>query len=390
MRFVRLLRLWVLGLGCLLSAAGGASAAVVCQKGSKVSLRAETCKTTETQVGVLAGNDPTGIWEFDSGTLFDVTELSPRFLVLESAGTGQLNSSGGDGGVITCASLTYATGANSTLVLELPSFESDGSRVHPYQISGGTTLDLTGADGRSASFSRATAVDPADDCETLSQTAEFTGLPRHSFFSGLAFDGVSLQYEEENTENVIPVDPATGAAGAPVSISGNTQFVHVHASQGANYWTHCGCGGSPEAGLVTPTGTLLDEVQTESELNDEISVRAIAFDPVGGFLWLHGTNNAGQGRLLKVDASGEPDALVTAFDLDAELSGLAFDGTNLWGVNRPGQSVVRIDPATGQATGNFLVPNRDASWRGIAVVGSELALVGDTGTEGRILKVTRP
>jgi hypothetical protein len=51
---------------------------------------------------------------------------------------------------------------------------------------------------------------------------------------------------------------------------------------------------------------------------------------------------------------------------------------------------VRIDPATGQATGNFLIPNRAASWRGIGVVGAALALVGDTGTEGRILKVTRP
>ena len=107
-------------------------------------------------------------------------------------------------------------------------------------------------------------------------------------------------------------------------------------------------------------------------------------------LWIHGRNDSNEGRLLKVDPSGEPDVLLAAFDLDAELSGLAFDGTLLWGLNRDGQSVVRIDPATGQATGNFTIPNKSARWTGIAVVGSELVLLGATGTEGALLKVSIP
>lgn len=125
-------------------------------------------------------------------------------------------------------------------------------------------------------------------------------------------------------------------------------------------------------------------------LADEIGVRAIAFDGAAGVLWLHGTSDSGQGRLLKVDPSGEPDVLVAAFDLDAFLTGLAFDGTNLWGVNFSGQSIVRIDPATGQATGNFAIPDRSAQWRGIASVGGGLVLLGDTGTEGRLLQLAMP
>jgi hypothetical protein len=369
--------------------AGAAQAAVVCQKGTKLTLRPDACKSNETQVGSLAGGDPSGIWAFDSGTIFDASGLEPLFLVLDADGTGRLNASGGDGGVITCASLAYSLGVNSTLVLDLPSFsEISATRVHPYTL-GASTLELRDAAGRTGSFTRADAVDPAAECGTLTQAALFTGLPEPSFFSGLAYDGANLRYEEDNTGNVFPVDPATGAAGTPILLD-NTQFTHVHAVQDGDFWTHCGCGGSEEAGRVTALDSLVDEVETESELGDEIGVRAIAYDATGGVLWLHGSNDAGQGRLLKVDASGEPDVLLTAFDLDAFLSGLAFDGTSLWGVNFFGQSLVRIDPATGTATGNFRIPNTSATWSGVAVVDSELALLGATGTEGVILKVARP
>jgi hypothetical protein len=51
---------------------------------------------------------------------------------------------------------------------------------------------------------------------------------------------------------------------------------------------------------------------------------------------------------------------------------------------------VRIDPATGAATGNFKIPNAVADWRGVAVVGDELVLLGDTGLEGALLKVAIP
>jgi hypothetical protein len=366
-----------------------AQAAVVCQKASKLTLRADACKANESQVGSLAGGDPSGIWAFDSGTLFAGSGLEPLFLVLDQDGTGRLNAGGGDGGVITCASLAYSVGVNSTLVMELPSFgEFSATRVHPYTLAA-STLELRDASGRSGSFTRADAVDPAAECGTLSQTALFTGLPEPEDFSGLAFDGVSLHYEEENTGNVFPVDPATGVAGTPILLD-SSQFTHVHAVQDGDFWTHCGCGGSPEAGRVTAADVLVDEVQTDTELGDEISVRGIAFDPAGGVLWLHGTNDAGQGRLLKVDASGEPDLLVTAFDLDAFFSGLAFDGTSLWGLNAPGQSLVRIDPATGVATGNFRIPNTSADWTGVAAVDSELVLLGSSGSEGVILKVSRP
>jgi hypothetical protein len=369
---------------------GPANAAVVCQKGNKVKLRATACKPAETQVATVGGDDPTGIWEFASGTLFDDSGQDTRFLVFNGDGSGRLNLSGGDGGVITCGTFTYARAANQTLTLDLESIGYLGTRVLQFELAGTTGLSLTNAAGRSGAFEQASAIDPSADCEALTQTGLLTGLPEPEFFTGLAFDGTSLFYEEEGSSLVYPIDPATGTPGTPLTIE-NTQFTHVHASQGSDFWTHCGCGGSPEAGRIGPAGgALVDEVKTDTELNDEVGVRSIAFDPAAGVLWIHGRNDSNEGRLLKVDPSGEPDVLLAAFDLDADLSGLAFDGTVLWGLNRDGQSVVRIDPTTGQATGNFTIPNKSARWTGIAVVGSELVLLGATGTEGALLKVAIP
>src|SRR5262245_43720232 len=85
--------------------ASHAGAAVICQKGSRVKFRADACKPGWTELATVGseragGPDPSGIWEYQSGTLLDVTRLSPRFLVLEPDGSGRLNLSPGAGGVL--------------------------------------------------------------------------------------------------------------------------------------------------------------------------------------------------------------------------------------------------------------------------------------------------
>ena len=59
-------------------------------------------------------------------------------------------------------------------------------------------------------------------------------------------------------------------------------------------------------------------------------------------------------------------------------------------LNAYGQTVMRIDPATGQVTGTFLIPDRSANWRGIAATGSQLFVLGDTGSEGAVLSLQMP
>jgi hypothetical protein len=373
-----------------LAIADAAGAAVICQKAARVKLRADACKAGWTQLAVVGGaSDPSGIWQFTGGTLFDATRLEPRFLVLEPNGAGRLNLSGSDGGVLTCGSFSYSRGETPTLTMDLESIGYLGTRVMRYSLDGADALELVGADGRAAELARADAVAPDAECGSLTEVALFTGLPMPEFWSGLVFDGLELWYELENVSEIISVDPATGLTGTQREF-GSGQFNHPHASFGPDIWTHCACGGSQEAGRVTFANTLADEVRTGEELAEEMSVRAIAYDPAADFLWLHGRNRESQGRLMKVDPGGEPDVLVQAFDIDADFSGLAFDGVSLWGLNRSGQSLARIDPATGQTTGNYKIPNAFAHWRGVAVVGAELLVLGDTGLEGAILKLGLP
>jgi hypothetical protein len=370
-----------------------APAAVICQKETRIKFRVEQCKPgwiELAKVGAerVGGPDPSGIWEYQSGTLFDVTRLSPRFLVLEPDGAGRLNLSPGAGGVLTCGTFNYARDLTPTLTLDLQTIGYLPTSVYRYGVDG-DALELHDSGGRTAEFTRADAVAPDAECGSLTEVTLFTGLPMPEFFGGLGFDGAQLWYEVEDVGEIVPIDPAAGTAGTQQEF-GNGQFTHLHAYDDGAFWTHCGCGGSEEAARVSFDGAKLDQVDTEPELGEELGVRAIAFDPASKHLWLFGHNEENQGRLFEVDPAGEPDVLVQAFDLDADFSGLAFDGTNLWGLHRSGQSLARIDPTTGAATGNFKIPNRIAQWRGVAVVGSELALLGDTGLEGAILKVSIP
>ena len=107
---------------------------------------------------------------------------------------------------------------------------------------------------------------------------------------------------------------------------------------------------------------------------------SLAYQGASGTLWISGWNDADVSRLMKVDASGEPDEVVEAFDFPLALSAMTFSGNELWGLNEWNQTVVRIDPATAQITGTFAIPDRTVSWRAIAAVGDRLVLVGEGGT----------
>jgi hypothetical protein len=365
-----------------------AAGAVICSKGSRVKIRAEECKQGWTHLATVGGvSDVAGLWEFTSGTFVRTYGTSPRFLELAPDGSGKFILSGGDGGVLTCGTFNYAAGATPTLTMALDSVGYLGTQVVRYALDGRDSLELIGTDGSTARLERASALPPDSDCGTLYEVTLFTGLPIPNSWGALAFDGAQLWYSVQNTDEIVPVEPGTGAAGAQRTF-GDDGYRYIHASAAPGFWAICKCGLDYGVGLVSAANTLVDEVGTEAELGEPVSVSAVAYDPDSDVLWLHGANASGQGRLLKVDPSGaEPDDLLEAFDLDARFSSLAFDGTSLWGLNVEGQTLARIDPATGRATGNFEIPRGDAYWTSVAVVGAELAVLGSTGTEGAILKL---
>ena len=380
-----------LALAALAPASAGAS--VVCQKGKLVKLRPEACKVRETQAADF-GRDPSGIWQYtgsegrggSSGTPFLDTGLTPRFLTLETDGRGRVNLENESSGALLCAEFPWARGASPAITLDLTRVQFQSTRVLRTALPSDDELRLTDNLGVTLVFSRASAV-PADaQCGTLVEQQRFTGLPRPSSISGLAYDGTSLWYSDDTGSTAYPVDPATGAVGTPVDV-----FGYVHAAQAGDFWTHCWCGSNDEAKRVSPGGSTVDTV-TATELGESIGIRALAFDAAAGALWISGRSNDSfnEGRLARAITDGEPDFLQMSGPFDTRLAALAFDGTVLWGLTEDSpRTVVRIHPLNGNAEASFTVPDATVEWYGIASVGGQLFLLGSsTAGDGVIASFT--
>jgi hypothetical protein len=382
---------WALAAALALGALAGAPAraVVACQKGKQVKLRGEACKARET-LAVDFGRDPTGIWQYTGsegrggslGTPFLGTNLTPRFLTLEADGRARVNLENESSGALACADFPWARGASPAVTFDLTRVQYQGTRVLRTAMPTADELRLTDNLGVTLAFSRAASV-PADaECAALTEQQRFTGLPRPSGVSGLAYDGVSLWYSDDGS-TAYPVDPATGAVGTPVDL-GFVSFSYVHAVQAGDFWTHCWCGGNEVATRLTPGGSEVDSVDTRADLGDPINVRALAFDAAEGALWLYGrSSDSYEGRLLRALTDLEPDQLQLGGPFATPLAALAFDGSVLWGLTEDApRSVVRIDPLAGNATATFTIPDPSVEWVGIASVGGQLFLLGATGGEG--------
>jgi hypothetical protein len=336
----------------------------------------------------FGGGGLTGIWQRSSGSLFaDQTSSQPEFLVLNADGTGNLNLREPNTGVLTCGGLFHST-SEAALVLDLSQF-GFGTPVLLTSQPDGSTLALREVGGDSATFTRAAAA--GAQCSAFTVNARFDGLSVvPDGFSGLAFDGASLWYEEDNTGMVFPIDPATGVLGTPVDLGSSSQFTHVHAMQGTDFWAHCGCGGSQDAQRRTMAGATVDSVDTETDLADRIGIRGIAYDGVGNVLFLHGRSaNTGVQRLLRVNSNAEPDVLLGAVDFPVPLRSMTWDGANLWAiVSFSPPVVIRVDVNTATATATYAVPDATVEWQGIAAVGSHLFLVGRKSDKGVLINVS--
>src|SRR5262245_53283243 len=87
-----------------------AQAVSICQKGSKLKLRAGACKGKETTLTRL-GDDLSGIWERRDGVaLMDSQRFVPTFLTLNADGSGRLNRRQESTNLLRCPTLRYARG----------------------------------------------------------------------------------------------------------------------------------------------------------------------------------------------------------------------------------------------------------------------------------------
>lgn len=319
----------------------------------------------------------TGSWEYVSGALFpEVGTLT--YLELREDGTGEVFGTRASN-LLGCGVFLFAPLSADVLQIDIPALEQ-GDRLMRYEVTG-DTLTLTDVEGAATRFTRTDAIPDASRCARATETGRAVLPDAPGSFTALTFDGTNFYYGTE-TDVILPVNATTFATGTPITTQGS--FQHIFAMDGADFWAHCGCGGSPEAQRTTPAGVVVDLVETGTGgLAHDITIRAGTWD--GSRLWLYG-----EGDLLRVNSGLEPDQLDSFIALDFEPEALAFEGGTMWGVvDAIGPVLISFDPLTGEVNRTITLPAA-IQYRGVVVTGSTAYLLAEKGTEAEIVTVTIP
>jgi hypothetical protein len=348
---------------------------------------------------------PYGNWLLESGSMLPTfvtglatfgTTTDVTAMVLNNDGTGRVYFRDRLTGTIDGVR-AFALFDGDTLVLDFAAETTtdvvfnialeDYTFFFPVVVRKPDTLGIADEEGNVAIFSRQEDLPPDVISGQLEVVDQFTGVPAPQFFSDMVVFNGDLAYA--GPSNLETFDLTTDTVGDPL---GSTSSRLLQTTQNGFLWTHCGCGGSRDAFKRTLT-TVVDTVSSEDEMGGPITFRAMAYDPTGDRLWLHGRPFDSQfGQFFIVNTNGEPDIVEDEMSFNRDLRALAFDGTELWGIATVvSQTVVRIDPATGKVLDSFEVPDEDTSWSGLVFAGSHMYLLGtNLAGEGVIYRVAHP
>jgi hypothetical protein len=317
-----------------------------------------------------------GVWQHTSGDLYSGYGTLD-YLELSADGSGEMFLSR-PGGALGCASLVHA--ALSADVLQLTISQGSDDVVRFARL--GDSLQLTDLLGHQSTFLRVAGVPDSARCKKTVEVRRAVIDGGYNGWSSIVGDATALYYANR-AEQVIPLDPATLAAGTPITTLGYHE--NVIAMQNGDFWAHCACGGSEYARRMTPAGVVVDDVDT-SDFPNQIQVGAAAWD--GSRLWLAGTSNASPRPelLMRVDSESEPDVLESTATLDTRVSAMDFENGQLYVLTQVlGQVLVEMTPS-GQVTRTWDLPG--GPWyRGMSVVGSTVYLLAESGNEDALVVV---
>lgn len=258
----------------------------------------------------------------------------------------------------------------------------------PMVVIEGDSLTLADEEGHIARFTRQQELPASVVCGSLQVVDTFDNVPAPSFFTGLVEWIGDLLYN--STANQIErFDLDTDTVGPVVAPTDGRLLQSV---QNLNFWTHCACGGSPDATFRT-LASVIDTVRTGTDLGLQITIRAMEYVPTTNRLWLAGrAASDSRGRFLIVNTSGEPDILEEAILFDREVRGLSFDGADLWAVvTMRSRSICRIDPSTRKVLESFELPDEDGNLYGLRFAGGYLYAIGvNAESQGVLYRLEQP
>ena len=255
-----------------------------------------------------------------------------------------------------------------------------GGQPFEYAIDG-NTLTLTDSEGRTAVFGRVAEVPASERCDSLEAASSAPlNLPTEvATASNLLSDGTRLWVVGEDRK-AYAIDPATGNVGTGQTLTTHSSYYHAVTMQGGDFWSHCQCGGNQKIERMGLGGTVIDAVDTDTDLGHEIILLAGSWD--GHRLWLLGFNHDQDRReLLRVDSDAEPDGLDDVYAFDTwTLRQLAYHDGALWGLFRfAGWQLAELDPVVGRVTRSYVLPalEMNGEYIGITSLNGRLYLLAE-------------
>ena len=344
------------------------------------------CPTTSTPTPPAPPPPPAlpsleGVWAAQSGSgIFDaLTDTTPlKFLQLTTSGSGKAFAVNTSSNVLACAPLLFAV--NNANVVSISSsvlfgFNNAGgasTKLLTFALTN-TGLSLTDENGNTQTFTKTASVPNSNQCSGANITARLDGLPVvPDSFTNLVSDGTNLRLADD-TRIVRILNPATGAQVSTESLSLAGQYTQIMTMQGADYWAHCGCGGSQDVHRVKPSvSTPVKVIDTDTTLGARIGVRAGAWD--GTNLWLGGYGVDSKQHILRVNSEAATATLISQFEFGSSLQALTFQDGALWAlVYELGPKLTLIDTATGKATRTLDLPAvTNSSYQGLASLNGRL------------------
>lgn len=329
-----------------------------------------------------------GVWMHESGPFIPALDMiEAKALILTADGAGRVIFQDPGTKVLDSVRILHADNGKS-LFIDFNVDDVELTVAYPTVVFDENMLQVVDAQNVIATFTRVDALPEELKLRASEIVRRYDDLPRPTNFTGLVIQGGDMHYSS-TAGSIERIIAATGVVGAPI---GGSLMRHILSAHPEGFWSHCGCGGSPEAKLQNTSGAkTLDTVHTGTDLNTQIVIRGMAYIADAGDLWLHGDTDTVGRVFLLVAAQREPDPLVKTIPFDTHLEGLTYHQGELWAIAELlTRSIVRINPATGELLETFEVPDEDVRWMGLSFdADGRMFMLGTTLAEkGVIAEVT--
>lgn len=325
---------------------------------------------------VLNPDDLLGSWKVESGAA-SVSSFQPErgfattHVEFSSNGVATVFSKSSFGGTVVELPATFDV-IEDELLVDSETDAFDGF-VLKLEMPNDDELATTNALGEVAKFSRVDAV-PAE-----ARTGPLFVIKTHRFASspheatGLAFFNNQLWSTLEN-ENTLTfnLDTAEFRTLSPSS----SAFKFIQTAAQSLLILSCACDEQASAlQAVFPSSTSLTSVGTvqfDPMAETDASISAAAYESSTQLLWASSESN----QMLSLNLGN----LVASDFRFQTLDGLASDGTSLWGLDRLGRILVKIDPVGGQAMQSRSLPDMNVDWYDVEWAGDKLFIIGEDKT----------